>query len=70
MDVAATWSWNGVTILKARQTLDGLLTKRGAAAHRSDAGGSMNQSHWVKRDDLERTIKFLRQLVEKTDATL
>jgi hypothetical protein len=70
VDVTTTWTWSGVTSVKAQQTLDGLLAKRGAAAHRSDAGGSVNQSHLVKRDDLERAIKFLRQLVEKTDAAL
>ena len=70
VDVTTTWSWNGVTTEKAQQTLEGLLAKRGAAAHRSDAGGPVNQSHLVKRDDLEKAIKFLRQLVERTDAAL
>jgi hypothetical protein len=70
VDVTVGWNWSGVTTEKAQQTLDGLLAKRGAAAHRSDAVGSVNQSHLVKREDLERTIKFLRQLVERTDAAL
>lgn len=70
VDVTAAWSWNDVTPDKAKQLLDSLLTKRGAAAHRSDAAGANHQAHLVKREDLQKAIKLLRQLVEKTDSAL
>lgn len=70
VDVTTSWAWNGVTAAKAPQMLDELLAKRGEAAHRSDAAGATAQGHLVKRDDLEKALKFLRQLVEKTDAAL
>lgn len=70
VDVSAGWTWPGVNQTKAQHMLDDLLTKRGAAAHRSDAAGSANQGHLVKRDDLEKAIGFLKRLVERTDAAL
>lgn len=70
VDVSAGWSWPGVNQAKAQQALDDLLAKRGAAAHRSDAVGTVAQGHLVKREDLEKAIGFLRRLVEKTDAAL
>jgi len=69
VDVTSGWSWNGVTPTKAQKSLDDLLTKRGEASHRSDATAA-SQGHLVKRDDLEKAIKFLGQLVEKTDAVI
>ncbi len=70
VDVPTAWSWPGVNQAKAQQLLDDLLSKRGTAAHRSDATGPATQGHLVKRDDLEKAIKFLRLLVEKTDTAL
>lgn len=70
VDVTTAWNWSGVTPAKAQLVLDDLLTKRGAAAHRSDATGTAAQSHLVRREELDKAIKFLRQLVEKTDAAL
>lgn len=70
VDVTNSWSWGDVTPAKAKESLDGLLAKRGAAAHRSDAAGATTQAHLVKRDELQKTLRFLRQLVEKTDAAL
>ncbi len=69
VDVTAAWSWAGVTAKDASKTLDGYLEKRGNAAHRSDATGT-NQGHLVKREDLAKVIRFLKSLVEKTDAAL
>jgi len=66
MDVTTKWSWSGVQPADARKTLDHYLTKRGTAAHRSDAAGT-TQGHLVKREELSKVIKFLRQLVESTE---
>ncbi len=69
VDVTATWSWANTDADKSRKTLDGFLAKRGAAAHRSDAVAiARPQGHLVKREDLERIIRFLKTLVERTEA--
>ena len=71
VDVTADWLWNGTDCAKARKTLDTLIAKRGDAVHRSKpvaAAGPL--PHLVKREDLEKAIKFFRQLVEATDKAL
>lgn len=69
VDVTEVWAWAGVQPVEACKMLDAHLAKRGTAAHRSDAAGNQ-QGHLVKRDDLMKVIKFLKTLVEKTDAAL
>lgn len=69
VDVTASWVWQHFDSAKARRTLDELIAKRGDAVHRSKtvAVGAPAAPHLVKREDLERCIKFLRCLVEATD---
>jgi hypothetical protein len=71
-DVTASWEWQHYDSVKAKKTLNELLSKRGDAVHRSKppASGSPPQPHLVKRDELERSVKFLRCLVEATDKAL
>jgi len=48
--------------------LDELLAKRGDAAHRSRVSLNKTQNgHLVRREDLEKAIRFLRMLVEKSE---
>ena len=55
-------------IAKVRQCLDELLAKRGDAAHRSRVSLNKTQNgHLVRREDLEKAIRFLRMLVEKSE---
>jgi hypothetical protein len=72
IDVTARWEWQHVDSAKAKKTLDDLLTKRGDAVHRSKppVAGSPPAPHLVKREDLERSIRFLKSLVEATDKAL
>lgn len=68
VDVTKTWAWPGMETPKVKEYLDSLLAKRGDAAHRSGASLSKTQNgHLVRKEDLEKAIKFLRILVEKTD---
>ena len=70
-DVTQGWTWNHGDTTKTRQKLDDLVAKRGDAAHRSRVSirGAQN-GHFIRRGELEKAIKFLRTLVEKTDGAL
>lgn len=72
VDVTAGWKWQHHDPASARKTLDELLSKRGDAVHRSRAAvpGMPPAPHLLKRDDLEKAIRFLKGLVEATDRTL
>lgn len=72
VDVTAGWEWQHYDAAKARKTLDDLLVKRGDAVHRSKPSvtSSPPVPHLVKREDLERAIRFLKGLVEATDKAL
>lgn len=72
VDVTAFWEWQHFDPAKAKKTLDELIGKRGDAVHRSKPApnGSPPAPHLVRREDLERNIKFLKALVEATDKAL
>ena len=72
IDVTTFWGWQHVDAAKAKKTLDELISKRGDAVHRSKPVliGAVPAPHLVKREDLERSIKFLKSLVEATDKAL
>ncbi len=68
VDVVAEWRWNGVDVTSAREKLDALVKKRGDAVHRSKvtAGGTAAR-HLVTKQDLEKAVRFLKELVAATD---
>lgn len=69
VDVAKQWKWANYDPASAKKKLDELLAARGAIVHRSkepDAGGP-SKPHPVKREDLEKTIRFLKGLVDATE---
>ena len=72
IDVTSKWEWQHYDNAKAKRTLDDLISKRGDAVHRSKpvAPGVPPAPHLVKREDLERSIRFLKSLVEHTDKAL
>ncbi len=73
VDVTVLWEWQHVDHVKAKKTLDELIIKRGDAVHRSKPlpGAAVPLApHLVKREDLDRSIRFLRSLVEATDKGL
>ncbi len=68
MDVAASWAWNNYDSTRAKAELDALIKKRGDAVHRSkppDAG--VPAPHLIRKDELEKAIRFLKCLVDVTD---
>jgi hypothetical protein len=72
VDVTSGWEWANYDIAKAKKMLDELISKRGDAVHRSKplAVGASPAPHLVKREDLEKAIRFLKGLVGATDKVL
>jgi len=72
VDVVASWEWANYDSVKAKKTLDELIAKRGDAVHRSKplSGGAPPAPHLVKREELEKAIRFLKSLAESTDNAL
>ncbi len=71
IDVTSGWKWLNYDPAMARKTLDELLSKRGDAVHRSKpANGGSPAPHLVKREELEKAIRFLKGLVDATDKVL
>jgi len=72
VDVTAGWEWQHFDPPKVKKTLDELVSKRGDAVHRSKptAAGAPPTPHLVKREDLDKSIRFLKGLVEATDRML
>ena len=72
VDVTAGWEWQHFDPPKVKKTLDELIAKRGDAVHRSkpSTAGAPPAPHLVKREDLEKSIRFLKGLVEATDRAL
>ena len=71
VDVTASWKWMNYDPATAKKTLDDLIGRRGDAVHRSKpitAGAPA--PHLVKRDDLDKAIRFLRCLVDATERAL
>lgn len=71
IDIVKFWQWNGVDSETACKRLNGYLKLRGDVAHRARAvREGPPERHPVKREDLERAIRFIRQLVRATDTAL
>jgi hypothetical protein len=67
-DVTQNWEWPNVDTNKAKKTLDALIAKRGDAVHRSKPHSTGAPApHLVKRDDLDKAIRFLKTLVDATE---
>lgn len=68
-DVTEGWTWANYEPEKARATLNNWIGKRGDAVHRSKpASNGAAPAHLIKRDELEKVIRFVRELVKSTDA--
>lgn len=68
IDITEGWSWDNYSPPQAKKALNTLISKRGDAAHKANT--SVNSSinpHLIKRDELEKAIRFLRGLVSVTD---
>jgi hypothetical protein len=71
LDVTEGWHWQHYDPKRAATSLNGGIAKRGEAVHRSrPANNGVPQAHLIKRDELEKTIRFIRDLVKATDVFL
>ncbi|ROZ86848.1 hypothetical protein EF096_02275 [Pseudomonas neustonica] len=67
-DVTEGWSWANYDPAKSRATLNRWISKRGDAVHRSKPMSSGSPvAHLIKRDELEKVIRFIKDLVKATD---
>lgn len=68
IDVTAGWSWDNYSPPQAKKALNALILKRGDAAHKANTSANpSNDLHLIKRDELEKAIRFLKGLVLATD---
>lgn len=68
IEVSESWKWNNYEPERVKRELDALVKKRGEAVHRSKPIATGNPPpHLIKRDELEKAIRFLKSLVEATD---
>ncbi|WP_048439995.1 HEPN domain-containing protein [Caenimonas sp. SL110] len=68
IDVSLGWAWNNYDPDRVKTELNALMKKRGDAVHRSKpAVNGDPQPHLIKRNELEKAIRFLRCLVDATD---
>lgn len=68
LDVTRTWIWNNYDADRVKLELNTLIGKRGDAVHRSKPLMIGNPPpHLIKRDELEKAIRFLKLLVDATD---
>ncbi len=71
VDVTSGWKWQNFDSQSARRTLDELVSKRGDVVHRSrPTGENATPGHQVKREDLEKAIRFLKGLVAANEKAL
>lgn len=65
IDITSAWKWDNYHPPQARKILDELISKRGDAAHQANT--CTGQPHLIKRDELDKAIRFIKGLVRATD---
>jgi hypothetical protein len=71
VDLTEKWCWNHHEPKLVRERLNQYLSLRGDVVHRSRAApGKVPMPHPVKKEDLERAIRFIKELVKATEAAL
>ncbi|MGV1044353.1 HEPN domain-containing protein [Limnohabitans sp.] len=71
LDVTEGWAWSNYDPQKARATLNTWISKRGDAVHRSKPiNNGSSTAHLIKRDELEKIIRFIKELVKANDTHL
>lgn len=69
-DLTEKWRWANVEPVDARRQLNQWLTKRGDAVHNACASDDPKKPHLVKRDDLDKAVRFFKELVRVTDGAV
>lgn len=69
VDITLHWVWSQFEPPRVKKILDDLIAKRGDAVHRSKpvAEGQPPSAHLVRKEELDKAIKFLKALVGVTD---
>jgi RiboL-PSP-HEPN len=69
IDITEEWHWDNFDITKVKERLDHYLSMRGDAVHRARVveAGVPSAPHIVKKDDLDKAIRFLKGLVDATE---
>lgn len=71
MDLTDHWRWNHVEPAKARERLNNYMKLRGEVVHRSRISSpGPTPAHPVNKDDLQKAIHFLKELVKATESAL
>ncbi|HEX5883237.1 MAG TPA: HEPN domain-containing protein [Pyrinomonadaceae bacterium] len=69
IDVTEGWTWNHYDPTRVRSELNKIAKKRGDIAHRSwRPVVGQPTPHAVTREDLRKSIRFIKNLVRATDA--
>ena len=70
-DITESWAWNNYEPKLVRERLNHYMKLRGDVVHRSrPVGNDTSVAHAVKKEDLERAISFLKELVKATETAL
>ncbi len=70
-DLLPHWSWNHVDPDTAKRKLNGYLKLRGDVVHRSRVNlKGPSQPHPVTREELQKAVHFLKELVKATERAL
>lgn len=64
------WCWNNCDGKTVRGRLNQYIRKRGEVVHRSRPLGNGSNEHAVKKEELEKAISFLKNLVDATERAL
>ncbi|KKO45137.1 hypothetical protein WG68_11960 [Arsukibacterium ikkense] len=70
VDITESWRWNNYTPKEARERLDKWLKMRGDAVHQICQSGDPKNAHLVKREDLDKAVRFFRELANSTDGII
>ena len=71
VDLTEEWCWNNFDSRTVRERLDKYMRLRGDVVHRSRAiDPGPPKAHPVTKDDLEKVIRFLKDLVKATEDAL
>lgn len=66
-DITEQWRWQNTEPTDARRQLNMWLNKRGDAVHNACASDDPKKPHLVKREDLDKAVRFFKELVRVTD---
>ena len=68
IDITEGWYWDNYSPPQAKKALNELISKRGNAAHQANTSvGHEATPHLVKREELEKSLRFLKGIVAATD---